>query len=70
MQKSAPERGPEPDRIYRDLDGTLVLVVEVSRNLCTWVPVTVGEESRHVTHRDNFLRRFTPLKKAIEKMAA
>ena len=70
MQKPPPERGLEPGTIYRDLDGALVRVIEVSKTLCAWVPISVREKSREVTHRDNFLRRFTPLKKSREKIAA
>ncbi|MBZ5628090.1 MAG: hypothetical protein LAO06_04405 [Acidobacteriia bacterium] len=48
----------------------MVLLVKASKDLCTWVPVADGEKSREATHRDNFVRRFTPLKKSRERMAA
>jgi hypothetical protein len=56
--------------VYRDLDGQLVRLVKLTKELCTWVPVAQGEAGRQATHRDNFVRRFTPLKKPIHKMAA
>jgi hypothetical protein len=70
MRKSQPERGVEQASIYRDLDGQLVWLVEVKRNLCTWVAISEADKTRQVTHRDNFFRRFTPLKKASDLMAA
>jgi hypothetical protein len=61
---------PERGAVYRDLDGQLVRVVRLTRNLCTWVPISQGEASRQITHRDYFVRRFTPLKKSNLKKAA
>ncbi len=69
MAKVVPIRSPQPGKVYRDLDGELVCLVEVRKNLCTWVPLTQAEKSRQVTHRDNFLRRFKPLKPE-KKLAA
>jgi hypothetical protein len=70
VRKTLPQRRPERGVVYRDLDGQLVQLVNVKRNLCTWVPVAHGEAARQVTHRDNFVRRFTPLKKSAYKTAA
>ena len=70
MRKTLPQPGPERGVVYRDLDGQLVLLVNVKKNLCTWVPVAQGEAARQVTHRDNFVRRFTPLKNSNRKRAA
>jgi hypothetical protein len=61
---------PERGAVYRDLDGQLVRVVKLTRHLCTWVPITQGEAARQITHRDYFVRRFTPLKKSNLKKAA
>ncbi|MBZ5511483.1 MAG: hypothetical protein LAN70_09980 [Acidobacteriia bacterium] len=70
VRKALPQPRPERGGIYRDLDGQLVLLVNVKKGLCTWVPVAQGETARQVTHRDNFVRRFTPLKKSSLKKAA
>lgn len=68
--KALPQREPERGGVYRDLDGQLVLLVDVTKKLCTWVPVAQSEDVPQVTHRDNFLRRFKPLKKPNGKTAA
>lgn len=47
-----------PGRLYRDLDGSLVHLVSVDRDLCSWVAITDTERNRQVTHRENFRRRF------------
>ncbi len=47
-----------PGRLYRDLDGSLVHLVSVDRELCSWVAVSDAEKNRQVTHRENFRRRF------------
>ncbi len=47
-----------PGRLYRDLDGSLVHLVSVERELCSWVAVSDAEKNRQVTHRENFRRRF------------
>jgi hypothetical protein len=47
-----------PGRLFRDLDGSLVHLVSVERDLCSWVAVSDAEKNRQVTHRDNFRRRF------------
>jgi len=47
-----------PGRVYRDLDGTLVHLVAVDRDLCSWIAATDAEKKRQVTHRENFRRRF------------
>lgn len=60
----------EQGSIYRDLDGKLVLVVKVRRDLCTWVPISETEKTSQVTHHDNFIRRFTPLKRRPDGGAA
>lgn len=65
----SPTPGPERGLVYRDLDGQLVRLVKVTKNLCTWVPVAQGEAELRVTHRDYFVRRFTPLKKSLKKAA-
>lgn len=70
MRKALPQSGPERGLVYRDLDGQLVRLVKLTNNLCTWVPIVQGEAARQATHRDNFVRRFTPLKKSNHKMAA
>jgi hypothetical protein len=70
VAKLVPERGPAQGRIYRDLDGGLVQVVKVSKNLCTWVPLSNSERTRQVTHRDNFIRRFIPLQAPKNKIPA
>ncbi|MGB9106907.1 MAG: hypothetical protein WCC59_19280 [Terriglobales bacterium] len=70
MRKALPQLVPERGAVYRDLDGQLVRLVKLTKNLCTWVPVAQGEAARQVTHRDYFLRRFTPLKKSNLKIAA
>jgi hypothetical protein len=70
MRKHLLQTGPERGLVYRDLDGQFVRLVKVTKNLCAWVPVAQGEATRQVTHRDNFVRRFTPLKKSNLKKAA
>jgi hypothetical protein len=62
MQKNLPRRVPERGGIYRDLDGQLVRLVNVQRNLCIWIPVIPGKAERQVTDRDYFLLRFKPLR--------
>jgi hypothetical protein len=70
VRKTLPQPRPERGAVYRDLDGQLVRLVKVTKYLCTWVPIAQGEAARQVTHRDYFLRRFTPLKKSNLKIAA
>lgn len=70
MRNNLLPTGPERGVVYRDLDGQFVRLVKLTKKLCTWVPVAQGEAARQVTHRDNFLRRFTPLKKSTRKRAA
>ncbi len=70
VRKALPHPRPERGLVYRDLDGQLVRLVKLTKNLCTWVPITQREAARQVTHRDYFLRRFTPLKKSNLKKAA
>ncbi|HET7184552.1 MAG TPA: hypothetical protein VFI82_07690 [Terriglobales bacterium] len=61
----------EPQRdFYRDLDGQIVRLIKVDRNLCTWVAVGSGDAVKQVTHHDNFVRRFTPVRNAGNKTAA
>jgi hypothetical protein len=47
-----------PGRLFRDLDGSLVHLVSVEHDLCSWVPISAAETNQQVTHRDNFRRRF------------
>ena len=61
MRKHLLQNGPERGLVYRDLDGQFVRLVKLTKNLCTWVPVAQGEAARQVTHRDNFVRRFTAI---------
>jgi hypothetical protein len=70
VRKNLPQLRPERGLVYRDLDGQFVRLVKLTKNLCTWVPVSQGESARQVTHRDNFVRRFTPLKNSKHKRAA
>jgi hypothetical protein len=70
VRKALSHPGPERGVLYRDLDGQLVRLVKMTKNLCAWVPVAQGKAARQVTHRDNFVRRFSPLKKSTRKMAA
>jgi hypothetical protein len=70
MRKSPQRHGVEQGSIYRDLDGQLVCLVKVRRELCTWIPVSGADNASQITHRDNFVRRFTPLKKESGDMAA
>ena len=44
--------------VYRDLDGSLVRLLEVKRDLCSWVPINGAPAGVQVTHADNFRRRF------------
>ena len=63
VPKHLRQPAPESGRIYRDFDGQLVQLVAVKKNLCTWVPVSREQAWGQVTHRDNFVRRFKPLKR-------
>jgi hypothetical protein len=47
-----------PGKLFRDLDGSLVHLVSVERELCRWVPLSDAETNCQVTHRENFRRRF------------
>ena len=40
-----------PGRLYRDLDGSLVHLESVERDLCSWVALRDTEKNRQVTHR-------------------
>ena len=70
VPKHLPQSRPERGEVYRDIDGQLVRLVKLTKNLCTWVPIAQGKAARQATHRDNFVRRFTPLKKSSRKLAA
>jgi hypothetical protein len=52
------DRTLTPGRLFRDLDGSLVHLVSVDRDLCSWVAVSDADKNRQVTHRENFRRRF------------
>ncbi len=58
MAGSVKDRFIVPGRAYRDLDGTLVHLVAVERDLCSWVAATDAAKIRQVTHCENFRRRF------------
>ena len=58
MAGGVKERVLIPGRLFRDLDGSLVHLVSVERDLCSWVALTDEERNRQVTHRENFCRRF------------
>ncbi len=49
-----------PGRLYRDLDGTLVRLVSVEDDICTWAPLQTGQAQCQFTHIDNFRKRFRP----------
>jgi len=61
VRNNLPLQKPEPGELYLDLDGQLVQLINVSRNLCTWIPVYSEKPCRQVTYRDYFLRRFKRL---------
>lgn len=50
-----------PGKVYRDLDGSLVHLLDVRRSLCSWVPVSGTAATIQVTHVENFRRRFRKL---------
>ena len=50
-----------PGDLYGDLDGELVQLVSVDRDLCCWTPLSHPLGPREITHRDNFVLRFQPL---------
>ena len=58
MAREVRDRFLIPGGVYRDLDGSLVHLVAVERDLCSWVAATDAEKNRQVTHRENFRRRF------------
>ena len=58
MANEAKDRFLVPGSVYRDLDGSLVHLVAVERDLCSWVAATDAEKNRQVTHLENFRRRF------------
>lgn len=47
--------------VYRDLDGSLVHLLDVEHDLCHWVLIAQGPTGVQVTHIDNFRRRFRAL---------
>ena len=47
-----------PGRLFRDLDGSLVHLLSIERDLCSWIAINTAEADQQVTHRENFLRRF------------
>ncbi|MGH9523340.1 MAG: hypothetical protein ACRD3E_12505 [Terriglobales bacterium] len=47
-----------PGKVYQDLDGSLVQLLDINRNLCSWVPINGAPASVQVTHAENFRRRF------------
>jgi hypothetical protein len=66
MAGSVKDRFLIPGRVYRDVDGSLVHLVAVERDLCTWVAITDAEKNRQVTHRDNFRQRFRSFENACQ----
>ena len=50
-----------PGQIFRDVDGELVQLISVDRELCCWIPLTEAWAARQVTHRENFAQRFHPV---------
>ncbi len=58
MARGVKDRPLVPGRLFRDLDGSLVHLLSVDRDLCSWFSVTDFEKNRQVTHRENFRRRF------------
>lgn len=50
-----------PGQVYRDLDGSLVHLLGVRSDLCTWVPIGGSPATVQVTHSENFRRRFRKL---------
>ena len=58
MSAGVKDRSLVPGRLYRDLDGSLVHLVSVKRDLCSWVALSDAERNRQVTHSENFRRRF------------
>ena len=47
-----------PGRLFRDLDGSLIHLISVERDLCRWVAISDAANKCQVTHRENFRRRF------------
>ncbi len=71
MARYEEDRFLKPGRLYRDLDGSLVHLVSVDHDLCSWVAISDSGKKRHVTHRENFRRRFRAFDKdAVETKAA
>ena len=70
MAGGVEDRSLAPGRLYRDLDGSLVHLVYVDRDLCSWVALNDSEKKRQVTHRENFRRRFRRFEQRIETNAA
>ena len=58
MPQRVKDRQLIPGRLFRDLDGSLVHLIKVDRNLCSCIALTDADENRQVTHADNFRRRF------------
>jgi hypothetical protein len=58
MTGSVKDRLLVPGRVYRDVDGTLVHLVAVDRDLCSWIAMTDAHKTQQVTHSENFRRRF------------
>ncbi len=44
--------------LYRDMDGTVVHLLAVDRDLCSWVPLSSQVAPVQVTHAENFRLRF------------
>ena len=71
MAGGVKDRFLKPGRLYRDFDGSLVHLVAVERELCSWIAVTDAEKNRQVTHRENFRRRFRSFDKdSMDEKAA
>ncbi len=65
MRGFSPEPDPEPG-VYRDLDGTLVQLLAVDNKVCCWTALGSPSDATQMTHRDNFLRRFVPLRTVVK----
>lgn len=58
MRGFSPKPELEIGGIYRDIDGSLVHLLAVQREICCWTPMGCTSDASQMTHRDNFIRRF------------